>query len=262
MIHVEPHGVPIPALGLGTFGLNGRVAERIVGHALDAGYRHVDTAQMYDNEREVGEGVRASGVPRGEVFVTTKIWPTHFAPNDLLRSLKESLAKLRMTEADLVLLHWPSPRVPLNETLDALNSARQAGLAKHIGISNFNVALVEEAVSLSQAPLACNQVEYHPYRDQSELLDACRRHGLAAVAYSPIAKGRVKDDRALARIGDIHRKTAAQVCLRWLVQQNIAAIPRTSKLERLQENLSVFDFALSDDDMARISAMGSRGAGR
>jgi diketogulonate reductase-like aldo/keto reductase len=254
---VEAGGARIPAIGLGTWELRGRACARIVEQALRLGYRHLDTAQMYDNEREVGEGLRASGVPRGDVFVTTKIWPTHFAPNDLIRSLKESLVKLRMPEVDLVLLHWPSPRVPLSETLAGLCQAKQSGLAKHIGISNFNVALIEEAVSLSAEPLVCNQVEYHPYLDQTKVLDGCRRHGLATVAYSPIAKGRVKDDRTLARIGDFHKKTAAQVCLRWLVQQDVAAIPRTSKLERLQENLNVFDFALSDDEMATIFAMGS-----
>ncbi len=156
-----------------------------------------------------------------------------------------------------MLLHWPSSRVPLSETLDGACRARQSGLAKHIGVSNFNVALIEEAVALAKEPLVCNQVEYHPYLDQANVLDACRRHDIAVVAYSPIAKGRVKDDRALARIGDRYRKTAAQVCLRWLVQQNVAAIPRTSKLERLQENLDVFDFALSDDEMAAIFAMGT-----
>lgn len=256
---IEASGARIPAIGLGTWELRGRACARIVEQAMRLGYRHVDTAQMYDNEREVGEGVRASGVPRSEVFVTTKIWPTHFAPHDLLRSLKESLVKLRLSEVDLVLLHWPSPRVPLNETLHGLAQARHGGLARHIGISNFNVALIEEAVSLSTEPLACNQVEYHPYLDQAKVLDACRRFGLATVAYSPVAKGRVRNDRTLARIGDIYGKSAAQVCLRWLVQQNVAAIPRTSKLERLQENLDVFDFALSEDDMAKISAMGSSG---
>lgn len=255
---IEANGARIPAIGLGTWELRGRTCSRIVEQALRLGYRHIDTAQMYDNEREVGEGLRAAGVPRAEVFLTTKIWPTHFAPNDLIRSLKESLVKLRLTEVDLVLLHWPSPRVPLNETLDGLAQARRSGLAKHIGVSNFNVALTGEAVALSKEPLACNQVEYHPYLDQTPVLEACRRLGLATVAYSPVAKGRVKDDRTLARIGQNHRKTAAQVCLRWLVQQNVAAIPRTSKLERLEENLNVFDFALSDEDMATIFAMGSK----
>jgi diketogulonate reductase-like aldo/keto reductase len=256
---IEAGGARIPAIGLGTWELRGRACARIVEQALRLGYRHIDTAQMYDNEREVGEGLRGSGVPRAEVFVTTKIWPTHFAPNELVRSLKESLVKLRMSDADLVLLHWPSPRVPLSETLDGLSNARHAGLAKNIGISNFDVALTEQAVSLSKEPLACNQVEYHPYRDQTDVINACRRLDLAFVAYSPIAKGRVKDDRTLARIGKLYGKTAAQVCLRWLVQQNVAAIPRTSKLERLQENLAVFDFALSDDDMATISAMAAAG---
>jgi len=255
---IEGNGVRIPAIGLGTWELRGRTCARIVEQALRLGYRHIDTAQMYDNEREVGEGVRASSVPRAEVFLTTKIWPTHFAPNDLIRSLKESLYKLRMTEVDLVLLHWPNPRVPLSETLGALSQARQAGFAKNIGVSNFNVALMDEAVATSPEPLACNQVEYHPYLDQTKVLAACQRLGLATVAYSPIARGRAKDDKTLASIGRAHRKTAAQVCLRWLVQQNVAAIPRTSKLERLDENIGVFDFELSEEDMATISAMGSR----
>lgn len=255
---IEGNGARIPAIGLGTWELRSRTCARIVEQALRLGYRHIDTAQMYDNEREVGEGVRASNVPRAEVFLTTKIWPTHHAPTDLIRSLKESLFKLRMTEVDLVLLHWPNQRVPLSETFGALAQARQSGLAKHIGVSNFNVALMEEAMAMSKEPVACNQVEYHPYLDQTKVLEACRRLGLATVAYSPIARGRAKDDRTLAGIGRAHRRTAAQVCLRWLVQQGVAAIPRTSKLERLEENLRVFDFELSADEMATIFAMGSR----
>jgi 2,5-diketo-D-gluconate reductase B len=255
---IEANGARIPAIGLGTWELRGRACARIVEQALRLGYRHIDTAQMYNNERDVGEGIRASGVSRAEVFLTTKIWPTHFAPNDLVRSVKESLFKLRMTEVDLLLLHWPNPRVPLSETLGALVQVRQTGFAKHIGVSNFNVALMEQAVATSTEPFACNQVEYHPFLDQTKVLEACRRLGLATVAYSPIARGRAKDDRTLASIGRAYRKTAAQVCLRWLVQQNVAAIPRTSKLERLDENLGVFDFELSEDDMAKIFAMGSR----
>jgi len=237
--------------------LRGRTCARIVEQALRLGYRHVDTAQIYDNEREVGEGLRGSGVKRDDVFVTTKVWTTHFRAKDLERSAKESLARLRLTEVDLLLLHWPNPQVPLAETLGALARVRQAGLARHIGISNFNVALIEEALAACPEPLACDQVEYHPYLDQSGVLEACVRHGMAFVAYSPIAKGRIKNDRVLARIGERYRKTAAQVCLRWLVQQNVSAIPRTSKLERLQENLDIFDFELSDEDMREISAIGS-----
>jgi len=255
MQFVEANGAKIPAIGLGTWELRGRTCARIVEQALRLGYRHIDTAQMYDNEREVGEGLRASGVKRDQVFITTKIWPSHFAPHDLERCTKESLVRLRLTEVDLLLLHWPSPQIPLSETLGALARVKQQGLVRHIGVSNFTVALIEEAVTLCSEPLVCDQVEYHPYRDQADVSDACRRHGMALVAYSPVAKGRIKTDRALQRIGERHRKTAAQVCLRWLVQQGVSAIPRTSKLERLSENIEIFDFELSDEDMQEISSL-------
>jgi diketogulonate reductase-like aldo/keto reductase len=261
MHYVEANGAKIPAIGLGTWELRGRTCARIVEQALRLGYRHIDTAQIYENEREVGEGLRASGVRRDEVFVTTKVWTSHFAPNDLERSAKESLARLRLTDVDLLLLHWPNPQIPLTETLGALARAKQLGLARHIGVSNFTVALIEEGAAACPEALACDQVEYHPYLDQTKVKDACARHGMALVAYSPVAKGRIKNDRALARIGERYRKSAAQVCLRWLVQQNVSAIPRTSKLERLSEDINVFDFELSDEDMSQISAMGSA-AGR
>ena len=257
MNFIEANGARIPAIGLGTWELRGRTCARLVEQALRLGYRHIDTAQVYENEREVGEGLRGSGVKRDEVFITTKIWTSHFTPNDLERSAKESLVKLRLTEVDLLLLHWPNSQVPLSETLGALARARQLGLARHIGVSNFTVALIEEAVAACPEPLLCNQVEYHPYLDQTKVREACALHGMAVVAYSPVAKGRIKNDQALLRIGDRYRKTAAQVCLRWLVQQNVAAIPRTSKLERLSENIEIFDFELSDADMREISGMGS-----
>jgi 2,5-diketo-D-gluconate reductase B len=258
MLFVEANGAKIPAIGLGTWELRGRTCARLVEQALRLGYRHIDTAQVYENEREVGEGLRASGVRREEVFITTKVWTSHFAPHDLERSTKESLNKLRLTEVDLLLLHWPNPRVPLSETLEALAHVHKLGMAKHIGVSNFPVALIEEAVAKCPAPLVCDQVEYHPYLDQTKVRAACARHGMAVVAYSPVAKGRVKSDELLAGIGKAHRKSAAQVCLRWLVQQGVCAIPRTSRLERLSENLEIFDFELSEAEMGEISAMGSR----
>ncbi|MEO6381751.1 MAG: aldo/keto reductase [Nitrobacter sp.] len=257
MQFIEANGASIPAIGLGTWELRGRTCARLVEQALKLGYRHIDTAQMYENEREVGEGLRASGIGRDDVFVTTKIWTTHFAPNDLERSVKESLKQLRLAQIDLVLLHWPNPRIPLAETLSALANVRRLGMARHIGVSNFTVALIEEAVALSPEPLVCDQVEYHPYLDQAKVLDACRRNGLGLVAYSPVAKGRIKNDETLARIGAAHGKTAAQVCLRWLIQQDVAAIPRTSRIERLSENIEIFDFSLTDDEMTQISAMGT-----
>jgi 2,5-diketo-D-gluconate reductase B len=257
MNFIEANGAKIPAIGLGTWELRGRTCARLVEQALRLGYRHIDTAQIYENEREVGEGLRGSGVKRDEVFITTKVWTSHFTPHDLERSAKESLVKLRLTEVDLLLLHWPNPQVPLSETLGALARARQLGLARHIGVSNFTVALIEEAVAACPEPLVCDQVEYHPYLDQTKVKEACARHGMAVVAYSPVAKGRIKNDQTLKRIGDRYRKTSAQVCLRWLVQQNVAAIPRTSRLERLSENIEIFDFELSDEDMREISGMGS-----
>jgi 2,5-diketo-D-gluconate reductase B len=257
MQYVEANGAKIPAIGLGTWELSGRACARLVEQAVRLGYRHIDTAQVYENEREVGEGLRASRVKRDEVFVTTKIWTNHFAPNDLERSTKESLTKLRLSEVDLLLLHWPNPHVPLSETLGALAHAKQLGMAKHIGVSNFTVALIEEALAACPEPLVCDQVEYHPYLDQTKVREACAQHGMALVAYSPVAKGRVKGDATLTQIGRAHGKTAAQVCLRWLVQQNVSAIPRTSKIERLSENIEIFDFELSEEEMGKISQMGS-----
>src|SRR6266404_2363724 len=210
MHFVEANGAKIPAIGLGTWELRGRTCARLVEQAIKLGYRHIDTAQIYENEREVGEGVRASGIRRDQMFVTTKVWTTHFAPNDLERSTKESLARLRVAEVDLLLLHWPNPHVPLSETLGALAHVKQLGMARHIGVSNFTVSLIEQAVAACPEPLMCDQVEYHPYLDQTKVKEACARHGLALVAYSPIAKGRIKGDRSLARIGDRYRKTAAQ----------------------------------------------------
>lgn len=256
MQFVEANGARIPVIGLGTWELRGRTCARVIEQAIKLGYRHIDTAQVYENERDVGEGIRASHVPRNEIFVTTKIWTTHFAPHNLERSVKESLTRLRMTDVDLLLLHWPNSHVPLEETLGALAHAKRMGLARHIGVSNFTVALIEQAVAACPEPLVCDQVEYHPYLDQAKVRAACSDNGLALVAYSPIAKGNVRGDETLAAIGKAHGKSAAQVCLRWLVQQGVVAIPRTSKVERLSENIDVFDFMLSEDQMAAVSALG------
>jgi 2,5-diketo-D-gluconate reductase B len=255
---VEANGAKIPLLGLGTWELRGRVCARVVEQALRLGYTHIDTAEMYGNEREVGEGLRASGVKRDAVFVTTKIWPDHFAPRELERAARECLARLRLSEVDLLLLHWPNPRIPLAETLGALCKVKRDGLARHIGISNFTVALIEEALKISTEPLVCDQVECHPLLDQSRLIAACRRHGLAVVAYSPLVRGDARNNDVLARIGAAHDKTAAQVCLRFLVEQDIVVIPRTSKIERLSENAAIFDFKLSEQEMTDIARLGSR----
>jgi 2,5-diketo-D-gluconate reductase B len=252
---VEAHGAKIPLIGLGTWELRGRTCARLVEQAFRLGYRHIDTAQAYENERDVGEGFHASGVKRSEAFITTKVWPSHFAPRELERSVKESLAKLRLSEVDLLLLHWPSASVPLSETMEALCKVKKMGLARHIGVSNFTVALIEEAVKLSSEPIVTNQIELHAYLDQSKVRAACARHGIVVMAYSPIARGRTSDDEILERIGKQHGKSAAQVSLRWLVQQSIPVIPRTSKIQRLSENMAIFDFELSGAEMEEIAAL-------
>jgi 2,5-diketo-D-gluconate reductase B len=255
---VEAHGARIPLVGLGTWDLRGRTCARMVEEALRLGYRHVDTAELYDNEYEVGEGLRASGVACEEVFVTTKVWPSHFAARELERAAKESLARLKLAQVDLLLLHWPNPQIPLRETIGALCKVKRAGLARHIGVSNFTVALIEEAVRLADEPLVCNQIEVHPFIDQSKVVAACRRHGMAIVAYSPVARGGVKGDKVLAKIAAAHGRTAVQVALRFLVQQGIVVIPRTSRVERLKENIAIFDFALSKAEMAEIARLAHR----
>jgi len=255
---VAANGAEIPLVGLGTWDLRGRTCVRMVEQALRLGYRHIDTAEMYDNEREVGEGLHACGIKRGDVFVTTKVWPSHFAPRDLERAARDSLTRLRLRQVDLLLLHWPNPQIPLSKTLGALCKVKRDGLARHIGVSNFTVKLLEEAFRLSSEPLVCNQIECHPFLDQSKVIAACRKHGMAVVAYSPIARGGARNDKLLARIGAAHGKTAAQVALRFLVQHEIVVIPRTSKEQRLAENAGVFDFALSAAEMKEIAGLSHR----
>jgi 2,5-diketo-D-gluconate reductase B len=259
MIHVEAHGARIPAIGLGTWQLDGRVARRMVGYALEIGYRHIDTAQMYGNEAEVGASIAGSQVPRDEIWLTTKIWPDNFRAGALLRAAEQSLRRLG-TEPDLLLLHWPNPSVPLAETIGALNQVKRRGFARHIGISNFTVALIREARALSEAPLVVDQVEYHPFLDQQAVLAELRASGMALTAYSPLAKGRVFNDLTLRRIGERHGKNPGQVTLRWLIQQDgVTAIPRSSREAHAKANLEIFDFALSDAEMAEISALAHPG---
>lgn len=256
---VEANGARIPLIGLGTWDLRGETCARMVEQALRLGYRHIDTAAMYRNEEVVGEGLRASGVPRDEVFITTKVWSSDLRARDFERSTRESLEKLRVREVDLLLIHWPNPGIPLQETIGALCKMKREGLARHVGVSNFTVALIAEATKLSTEPLVNNQVECHPYLDQSKVIAASRKAGMSVTAYSPIARGSVKGDAVLTRIGKAHGKTAAQVCLRYLVQHGVVAIPRTSQAERLAENFAVFDFKLTPAEMKAIAGLAHPG---
>jgi 2,5-diketo-D-gluconate reductase B len=254
---VESHGARIPLVGLGTWDLRGPACARTVEEALRLGYRHVDTAAMYNNEQAVGEGLRASGVPRDQVFITTKVWSSDLRAKDFERSTRDSLANLKLPAVDLLLIHWPNSSVPLKETVSALCKMKREGFARHVGISNFNVRLVEEAVKLATEPLVNNQIECHPYYDQSATIAASKQRRLTVTAYSPVARRRAAGDAVLSRIGKAHGKTAAQVCLRFMVQQDIIVIPKTSHAERLKENFAIFDFKLTPAEMKEIGALAS-----
>ena len=248
------YGAAIPAIGFGTSSLADNAAE-IIGTALATGYRHIDTAWKYGSERAVGEAMRASKVPRGEVFLTTKVSHEYLRAEDFARSVDESLKNLGVDYVDLLLVHWPSQSIPLAETMGALAMAKRRKLARHVGVANFNIALLEQARALCPEPLAVLQAEYHPYLDQSKLLDACRRHQLIFTAFCPLARGRLFNDPVLREIARRRGRTVAQVALRWLLQQQVAAIPRSSNPQRIAENINVFDFTLTDHEMKQIAAL-------
>ena len=250
---VLANGANIPALGLGTFRMPGNDVLRVVPKALQIGFRHIDTAQIYGNEAEVGTAIRDSGVARSEIFLTTKVWVDKYKHDAFIASVGESLTKLKTDYVDLLLLHWPKSDVPLAERLGALNELVKAGKVKNIGLSNANVAMMDEAVTLSEAPIATNQVEYHPYLDQTKLLTSARKHGISITAYYLMADGKVPQDAVLKDIGSKYGKSAAQVVLRWAVQQDgVIALSKTATETRLQENFEIFDFALTDAEMAAV----------
>ena len=249
------HGVAIPKLGFGTSRM-GDCGE-IVANALKLGYRHLDTAWKYKTEKGVGEGIRASGVPRDEIFVTTKVSHEYLRADDFARVVDESLANLKLDYVDLLLIHWPSPdKAPFAETMNALAKAKRDGKTKHVGVANCNIALIEDAIRLCPEPIINVQVEYHPYLDQSKLLAAVRRLGLAMTAYCPLGRGKMISDPLVAEIARAKGKSVAQVVLRWHLQQpNVIPIPRSSNPGRQAENLNIFDFTLTDEEMLRLHAL-------
>lgn len=255
-ITVDGHAIPL--LGFGTWNLTPEVARTMVAEALRIGYRHIDTAWIYHNEAAVGEGIRdaieAGHVARDDLWLTTKIWVAHFDRDGLLNQAKESAASLGFTP-DLLLLHWPKREPSFAETLGALNEARDQGLSRSIGLSNFPSAEFREAQTLSKAKLVTNQVEYHPYLKLSKLKAAAKDLDSSITAWSPLAQGAIADDPTLIEIGKAHGKTPGQVTLRWLIQQNVIAIPRTSKVHRAEENFDIFDFQLTEEEIDRVHAL-------
>jgi 2,5-diketo-D-gluconate reductase B len=248
----------IPSFGLGTFRLKGQVVIDSVRQALELGYRHIDTAQIYGNEAEVGQAIAESGVPRDELFITTKIWTDNLSTDKLVPSLRESLRKLRMDQVDLTLIHWPSPAgaVPLADSLHALQAAQAQGLTKHLGVSNFSVKLLQEAIHVVGAKaIATNQIELHPYLQSPRLVAFAREQGIHLTSYMTLAYGKVLDDAVIATIAQAHGWTPAQVALAWALQRGFAVIPSSTKRDNLQGNLLAPTLRLSEEEMARVDAL-------
>jgi 2,5-diketo-D-gluconate reductase B len=256
MQYIGVKGVKVPALGFGTWGLSGRSAYDATRQALDLGYRHIDTAQIYGNEAEIGRAIRDSGIARSEIFLTTKIAPNNLRATAAKRSHGESLKRLGLEQVDLLLIHWPNLAVKLSETLSALAELRAEGKTRFIGVSNFTVKLLEEAVERHGADLLCNQVEYHPFLAQRAVRATLQRYGMMLTAYAPVARGRVVRDETLIAIGRRHGKSASQVALRWLIEQeNVVAVPKAAQRDHAAANLDIFDFALTAEDRAAIDAL-------
>ncbi|BER93266.1 aldo/keto reductase [Atrimonas thermophila] len=255
----------MPVIGLGTWDLRGVQCEKAVLQALELGYRHIDTAEFYDNEEFIGKALRRSGIAREEIFLTSKVWYTHLRYAEVLKALDRSLEKLQTDYLDLYLIHWPNSEVPLEETLQAMAEAKEQGKIRHIGVSNFEIDLLEKAISISPYPVVNDQVEYHPLLSQKELLTYCQNHRIALTAYCPLARGRAVREPLIRDIAAKYGKTPAQVVLRWLIQQKmVVAIPKAASLEHQKENLEIFDFQLTEEDMQAISglARGERVASR
>jgi len=254
MEHVTVQGAAVPALGLGTWQLTGERCYDTVSTALELGYRHVDTAQYYGNERQVGRAIADSDVDRDDIFLTTKIKPGDAARDDLLDAARTSLDRLGTDYVDLLLLHWPNPLVDVTETLGAMATLREEGAIRHAGVSNFSKKRLQRARQVSPVPILTNQVGFHPHRPRRELLAYCQEYDTMLTAYSPLAHGGLIDEDVLRAIGGKYDKSAPQVALRWAIQHhNVAAIPKATSREHLAANIDVFDFTLTDDEMQRIT---------
>ncbi len=249
-------GVEVPEIGFGTFKLIGQECEQAVKLALNLGYRHIDTAQSYKNEREVGNAIKLARIKREELFVTTKIDFTNLAANDVIKSTERSLQELDLEYVDLLLIHWPNPEFDIEKTIEAMLSIRDQGKALNIGVSNFPMKELIEVNEELSAPIFCNQVEYHPLLGQFDLLDYAAEHDLMVTAYSPLGQGKVLDNPLLVELAEKYNKTPAQIALRWLIEQEqVVVIPKASTREKMEENLNIYDFSLEDDDFYAIDEL-------
>jgi diketogulonate reductase-like aldo/keto reductase len=252
---VKAYGAEIPALGFGVFRMSDAEVEAVVPAALEAGFRHFDTAQIYGNEAALGRALAAAGARREDLFLTTKVWGDNYSPGKFASSVDESLEKLKVDQIDLLLLHWPGEKVAIADQIALLNEVQAAGKTRFIGVSNQNIAQMRGSAALSTAPIVTNQIEVHPYIDQSAVAAAAKAAGIAITAYFSMADGAVPRDPVLQAIGARHGKSAAQVALRWLVQQGFIALSKTARPARVAENFAIFDFMLGDDDMAAVGKL-------
>ena len=253
---LQTQGISLPRLGLGTFRMQGDGCRAAVESALGLGYRHIDTAEMYGNEEAIGAAIAASRLPRGDLHVTTKVWNENLAPDAIRRAFDASLKKLRLDHVDLYLVHWPSRNMNLPAVFETLLKLKAEGRTRAIGVANFNVALLKTVVEEIKAPIACNQVEYHVMLDQTKLRKYLAAKSIPLVAYCPLAQGKVASDATLMAIGRKHGASAAQVALKWLLdQEGVAAIPKASRAESQKANLDALHVGLDDEDMKAIAAL-------
>ena len=243
------NNVNIPSIGLGTWDVRGKEGEQIIQLALDVGYRHIDTAQMYENEKEVGNAISDSKIEREEIFITTKIYTLIVKNDGIEDSFENSLINLKTDHVDLLLIHFPAFTTNLNDMLDILFKLKETGKTKNVGISNFNHNLVNECIKLGYKDIFCNQVEYHPYLEQNNLIKVLKEYNILPVAYSPLAKGKLLNDKVVIKIAEKYSKQPAQIILRWLNQQDWISIPKSANEDRMKENMNIFDFTISEKDM-------------
>jgi len=246
-------GNKIPALGLGTWQLTGETCVKAVRKAIELGYRHIDTAEIYGNQREIGRAIK--GFPREELFITSKVWTNHLRYEEVLGACEQTLRDLGTEYVDLYLIHWPSEEVPVRETLEAMGELKRRGMVRSVGVSNFEVGHLREALRVARDLVVNNQIEFHPYRYPREVHEFCRREGIVVTAYSPLGRGRVLQDPVVREIAKKHARTPAQVCLRWALQKGAVVIPKASSVEHLRENLRIFDWELSERDMRMLDAL-------
>ncbi len=251
---IKPQQSNIPQLGLGTWQLTGRNCHNAILTALRLGYRHIDTAWIYDNQEVIGKALKESKISRNNLFITSKVWRDQLHYHDVLQQCDETLQQLQTDYLDLYLIHWPNSAIDMKETFQALHELHQQGKILNIGVSNFTISHLEQAGKISKK-ISMNQVEFHPYLNQQKLLDYCSKNKIKITAYSPLGRGKILNDKTITEIAKIHNKSPAQVCLRWLIQKGMIVIPKASSEHHLKSNMEIFDFKLTEKEMQHINSI-------